>query len=111
MFFMLIAWTTVATPGDAARIAQGAVEARLAACVQVDGPITSWYHWEGRLESAPEYRLTFKLLPEQAGALEAWVAAHHPYEIPEWIVVPAEQVAEKYLSWARGTSTPGPSQK
>jgi periplasmic divalent cation tolerance protein len=108
---MLIAWTTVAAPEDASRIAQGAVAARLAACVQVDGPVTSCYRWEGRVESTPEYRLTFKFLPEQAGALEAWVTAHHPYEIPEWVVIPAEHFSEKYLSWARGTSTPGPSQK
>jgi periplasmic divalent cation tolerance protein len=111
MFLMLIAWTTVATPEDASRIAQGAVEARLAACVQVDGPVTSCYRWEDGIESALEYRLTFKLLPEQAAALEAWIHAHHPYKTPEWVVVRAEHLSEKYLSWARGTSTPGPFQK
>ncbi|HTT55864.1 MAG TPA: divalent cation tolerance protein CutA, partial [Opitutaceae bacterium] len=42
---MLIAWTTVATAADAARLAHGAVEAGLAACVQVDGPVTSTYRW------------------------------------------------------------------
>ena len=111
MFLMLIAWTTVATTEDASRIAQGAVEAGLAACVQVDGPITSCYRWKDRIESAREYRLTFKLLPEQAAALEAWIGAHHPYDTPEWVVIRAEHQSEKYLSWARGTSTPGPSQK
>jgi periplasmic divalent cation tolerance protein len=108
---MFLAWTTVATPEAASRIAQGAVDERLVACVQVDGPITSWYPWEGRIETAREYRLTFKFLPEKAGALEAWISTHHPYETPEWIVVRAEHVSEKYLSWARGTSTPGPFNK
>ena len=49
---MLLAWTTVATPEDAARLARGAVEAGLAACVQVEGPVVSHYRWEGRLETA-----------------------------------------------------------
>jgi periplasmic divalent cation tolerance protein len=105
---MHLAWTTVANAADADRLAQGAVAARLAACVQVDGPVVSHYTWQGRLETAREYRLLFKLLPEQAAALEAWVLAHHPYETPEWVVVPAERVSEKYLSWARSTSTPAP---
>jgi periplasmic divalent cation tolerance protein len=108
---MYVAWTTVATAEDASRLAQGALEARLVACVQVDGPVTSHYPWKGRIESAREYRLVFKFLPEQADALETWIGAHHPYDIPEWIVARAEHVSEKYLSWARGTSTPGPSQK
>jgi periplasmic divalent cation tolerance protein len=103
---MLLAWTTVATPEDATRLARGAVEAGLAACVQVEGPIVSHYRWEGRLETVPEYRLLFKFMPEQAGALAKWLQARHPYDTPEWVVVRAEQVSEKYLSWARGTSTP-----
>jgi len=105
---MLIAWTTVATAADAARLAHGAVEAGLAACVQVDGPVTSTYRWEGRVETASEHRLMFKLLPEHAAALEAWVRVRHPYATPEWVVVPSGHVSEKYLSWARSTSTPPP---
>jgi periplasmic divalent cation tolerance protein len=107
---MFLAWTTVAVFEDASRLAQGAVEAQLAACAQIDGPITSYYSWEGRIESAQEYRLVFKLLPEQTVAMEAWISAHHPYDTPEWIVVRAEHVSGKYLSWARATFTPGPSQ-
>ena len=109
---MLIAWTTVATLADASRLARGAVEARLAACVQVDGPVTSHYRWEGRIESAQEYRLMFKFLPEQAAALEAWIwrpASLRHARSGSWSR--AEHVSEKYLSWARGTSTPAPSQK
>ena len=105
---MLIAWTTVATPEDATRLARGAVEAGLAVCVQVEGPVTSHYRWEGRIEAVAEHRLMFKFLAEHAAVLEAWVRTRHPYEAPEWIVVRAEHVSEKYLSWARSTSTPAP---
>jgi len=98
---MLIAWTTLPTKAQADELAAAAVAARLAACVQVDGPITSHYIWQGTQEKSEEYRLTFKALPSQMEALQIWVHAHHPYEIPEWIVVKAEHVAEKYLSWAQ----------
>jgi len=105
---LLLAWTTVATPEDATRLARGAVEAGLAACVQIDGPVMSHYRWKGRVEAAAEHRLMFKLLPEHAAALEDWVRARHPYAVPEWVVVRAGHVSEKYLSWARSTSTPAP---
>ena len=105
---LYLAWTTVGTREDAERLARGAVDARLAACVQIEGPVESWYRWEGRTESAREFRLAFKCLPEQLAGLRDWVHAGHPYEVPEWIVVQAEAVSEKYLSWARENSTPAP---
>jgi periplasmic divalent cation tolerance protein len=105
---MLIAWTTVATRGDADRIAADAIAQNLALCVQIEGPITSHYRWEGRDAREEEYRLSFKVLPSHAKALEAHVLAAHPYDTPEWIVVRAERVGEKYLSWATANSTTPP---
>ena len=105
---MFIAWTTVASEEEANRLAARAVTAGLAACVQVEGPIGSHYLWQGRQECSREYRLMFKCLPERLGALETLVLASHPYDTPEWIVVRAEHVAEKYLSWARSNSTSAP---
>ena len=97
---LMIAWTTVATRADAERLAAGAVAAGLAACVQVDGPLSSFYRWEGELEKSEEFRLTFKCLPGQLSALQQQVLASHPYDTPEWIAVKATAVGEKYLSWA-----------
>jgi periplasmic divalent cation tolerance protein len=105
---MLIAWTTVTTREQADQLATGAVEQQLAACVQIDGPIASVYRWEGKLERAAEYRLTFKYLPENAPALARWVLSRHPYETPEWLVVSATEVGEKYLSWAKANSSNPP---
>ena len=105
---MLIAWTTVSSRAEADAIAHTAIQQGRAACVQIDGPITSIYHWDGQVETTEEYRLTFKLLPEQAAALEQLVHKMHPYDTPEWIVVPASHVSEKYLSWARTTPNSSP---
>ena len=102
---MLIAWTTLATRDKAEELARAVIEQRLAACVQIDGPIASHYVWQGRPERMEEFRLCFKFLPAQQKALEAWLFAHHPYDTPEWIVLRTESVGEKYLSWARTNST------
>lgn len=105
---MLLAWTTVANRADAERLAADAIAQNLAVCVQVDGPVTSHYRWQGRDERAEEFRLCFKLFEAHAAALEQKIVAAHPYESPEWIVVRAERVGEKYLSWANANSTTPP---
>jgi len=104
---MLIAWTTVSTGEDAEGMAEEVVKRGLAACVQISG-IVSHYRWEGKWERAPEFRLTFKLLPVQLPALEALVFEKHPYDTPEWIVIRAEKVSEKYLSWVEANLTSPP---
>ena len=105
---MFIAWTTVAEQADAERIAADAVARNLAVCVQIDGPITSHYRWQGKDERSEEYRLCFKCLVQRLAALEQHVLATHPYETPEWLVVRAERVGEKYLSWAEANSSTPP---
>lgn len=102
---MLVAWTTVTERTDADRLAAAAIGAGFAACVQIDGPITSHYRWQGRAEQAQEYRLCFKFLAPTADALKEQVLGAHPYDTPEWIVVRAEDVGEKYLSWAKANSS------
>ena len=97
---MWIAWTTVDSHEAAERLARSVMEHRLAACVQLNGPVTSYYWWQGKLEQAEEWRLMFKCTPDQLGVLEARIMAEHPYETPEWIAVRAEHVGEKYLNWS-----------
>lgn len=102
---LLVAWTTVATAADAEKLARDAIAQNLAACVQIDGPIVSHYRWQNQLERGEEFRLCFKFLPDQLVALEIFIRDQHPYDTPEWIVVPAVSVGEKYLSWARANSS------
>jgi periplasmic divalent cation tolerance protein len=105
---MFIAWTTVGKREDADRLAADVVAQGLAACVQIDGPISSHYRWQGRPERAEEFRLTFKCTAARLAALEVHVLTHHPYDTPEWLAVAAERVGEKYLSWAEANSTNPP---
>ena len=105
---MYVAWTTVAQRTDAETLASTLVTRGLAVCVQIDGPIISHYRWQGRAERSAEFRLTIKCTSTQLLAVESHVLAHHPYETPEWIVVQADRVGEKYLSWAEASSTNPP---
>ena len=100
---MLIAWTTVGILADADRLAADVVGAGLAVCVQIDGPVVSHFRWEGKHERVEEFRLCFKVMPDQLDGLRQQVLAAHPYDTPEWVVVRAEDVGEKYLSWAKAT--------
>ena len=97
-----IAWTTLPSRDEADRLAGGAVDAGLTACAQVDGPIRSHYVWEGRTQAEDEYRVTFKFAATRAQALESWVLAHHPYAVPQWLVVQADQVSPAYHAWVLG---------
>jgi periplasmic divalent cation tolerance protein len=103
---MFLAWTTFDDPEIAEQFAFDVVAEKLAICVQVDiNPIVSVYKWEGETQTAREYRVSFKCLPEQLDLLEQWVLERHPYETPEWLVLRVDRVGEKYLSWAEANGT------
>jgi periplasmic divalent cation tolerance protein len=91
--------TTVATQAAAERIAAALVEERLAACVQVAGPIGSTYRWEGAVERATEWYCHCKTTRARYPALEARVRQLHPYDIPEIIAVPIVAALPAYLAW------------
>lgn len=92
-----IVTTTVGSPADAERLAQGAVQAQLAACVQVEA-ITSHYVWDGQMECGAEWRLVCKTLPASAGALAAWLHAAHPYDVPQ-LLLRTEHADPAYAAW------------
>ncbi|MGH7631289.1 MAG: divalent-cation tolerance protein CutA [Gemmatimonadales bacterium] len=91
--------TTVATREDADRIAAALVEERLAACVQVAGPIASTYRWQGAVERAAEWYCHCKTTRARYPALEARLRALHPYQTPEIIAVPIVAGLPAYLAW------------
>ncbi len=101
---LMIGWTTVVTRAQADALARDIIAQNLAACVQIEGPIISHYRWNGKEEETAEFRLCLKFLSEREPALSNWLLRHHPYETPEWITVRAENVSEKYLSWAKANT-------
>lgn len=96
-----VGWTTINGRENAEKLARGSILNQLAACAQVEGPITSYYLWEGELESVQEYRVTFKFASETSVKLQNWLKDNHPYEIPQWVTVEAQDVSAEYLQWVR----------
>jgi periplasmic divalent cation tolerance protein len=95
----LMAMTTTDAPEDAERLARDLVERRLAACVQVLGPISSTYRWQGAIETAQEWLCLIKTTAGRFGALAAHIEIHHGYETPELTAVPIDQGSPGYLAW------------
>lgn len=96
---------TAASREEADRIAEDAVERRLAACAQVQGPIASVYRWEGRLEHAAEWYCHLKTTRARAAALEARVRELHGYRNPEIIALPIVAGSAEYLRWIASETT------
>jgi periplasmic divalent cation tolerance protein len=91
--------TTTAEKKDADALAKAVLDKRLAACVQVSGPIDSSYWWNGRLESAREWTVTMKTRRDLYANLEKLLLATHPYDQPEIIATPIVEISPGYLKW------------
>jgi periplasmic divalent cation tolerance protein len=91
--------TTTQTKEEAEKIAGVLVEERLAACVQVIGPITSTYRWEGAVEKEEEWLCTIKTKRSLWGEVEHAIKSLHPYEVPEMVALPVVAGSSEYLRW------------
>ncbi|MFV0462814.1 MAG: divalent-cation tolerance protein CutA [Nostocoides sp.] len=90
---------TVPDPELAQLIATELVQARLAACVQILGPMLSVFHWRDELQTNREYLLTVKTLDAAFEALSAKVTALHTYDLPEIVALPILRVTPEYAQW------------
>ena len=84
-------------------LARAALQARLIACANLIPKIESHYRWQGKIESASEVLLVLKTQKSKLAALEKLVLARHPYDTPEFIVLPLSAGNKKYLAWLAQT--------
>ena len=91
--------TTIDSKEAAQRIAEAIVSQRLAACVQVSGPITSTYWWQGKLEQAEEWLCTMKTRRDLYEKLEQAIRAVHSYDEPEILATLVAMGSRGYLEW------------
>ena len=91
--------TTLADSGTAEELAGAAVEKALAACAQVEPPITSHFVWKERVEACREIRIAFKVSAHKRDALVDWLKERHPYEVPEILFWPASSGDPAYRAW------------
>ena len=90
----------------ARKLAQAALRARLIACANLIPSIESHYWWQGKVERGNEVLLVLKTTGKKLSALEKLVLAKHPYDTPEFVVLPISQGNRRYLDWLSGSLRP-----
>lgn len=96
--------TTFASRKQAEDCARRLVDGRLAACVQVEGPMTSVYRWQGAVETSREWRCTCKTSVERQASCVAAIIADHGYSTPQ-ITVAELTCSASYAAWVRESVT------
>ena len=91
--------TTTKTEEEARTIAAALVERRLAACVQVRGPISSTYRWRGEVITAEEWQCVAKTRAALFERVEEVIVELHSYEVPEILAVPISAASRDYCRW------------
>lgn len=81
-------------------IADAALEARLAACANIEGPVTSSYRWKGVIEQSFEFILWLKAPEANWAKIDDMVQRLHPYDVPAIVAMPLTHVSSAYEAWA-----------
>jgi periplasmic divalent cation tolerance protein len=81
------------------KLARAALAARLIACANLVPRIESHYWWQGKIEAGAEVLLLMKTTAARLRALEKLIVAKHPYNTPEFIVLPVSRGSRRYLDW------------
>ena len=103
----VIVLSTLPAGSDGGALAKALLEARLAACVNILSPMTSVYRWKDTIEIEVEHQVVIKTTRARVPALWDKVRVLHPYEIPEFVVLPIADGNDAYLKWI-GSSTAEP---
>jgi len=91
--------TTIGSKDAAEQLARQLVERRLAACVNIVGPVGSVYRWKQKIEHEQEYLLLIKTTAGRLAGLQVALKQLHPYELPECVAMAMEGGSEEYLAW------------
>lgn len=94
--------TTTEHREDAEAIARTLVEERLAACVQIVGPVTSIYRWQGKVNTTEEWQCWAKSRRDLYDRIEETIRRLHPYQVPEILAVAVLAGSADYLAWLDG---------
>lgn len=83
----------------ARQLAAAALAGRLAACANLIPAVESHYWWQGKIERGAEVLILFKTTRRRLAALEKLILQKHPYDTPEFVVLPLQAGTERYLDW------------
>ena len=97
--------TTAPDREEAENLAEGILDNRLAACVQM-ADIRSFFLWEGAMQKESEVALYIKTTEARYSDLEAYIQEYHSYDVPEIIKLPVTGGLPGYLNWLESTTAP-----
>jgi periplasmic divalent cation tolerance protein len=83
----------------ARNLAQAALTARLIACANLIPKVESHYWWRGKIEKGSELFMIMKTTKAKLAALEKLILEKHPYDTPEFLVLPVNSGNPSYLDW------------
>jgi len=92
-------YVVFANSGEAERVGRAVIEERLAACVNILGPVRSIYRWQGAIETADEVAAILKTTSAAADRLITRIAELHSYDVPCIATWPIDKVLATYADW------------
>jgi len=92
-------------PAAAEGLAETLVGERLAACVNLVGPVRSIYRWDGAIQKDDEILAVIKTTAARFDAMAARLRELHPYQVPEIVALPVGAGHAPYLDWVRAETT------
>lgn len=95
----LLVLVTAPNLRTARHLAKAALKARLIACANIVPKVESHYWWQGKLEVGNEVMMVLKTTHARVAKLERLILAGHPYDTPEFIVLPLKAGNGRYLDW------------
>lgn len=105
----VVVLSTLPSDQEAASIARALIDDRLAACVNILPAMTSVYRWTDGVQQGTEHQLVIKTTRSRVAALWEKLEALHPYDLPEFVVLPIVDGSELYLKWIRDATSVSPA--
>ena len=106
-----VVFITAPDQRTARALATSALRHRLAACVNLLPGVESHYWWKGKLELGKEVLLILKTTKRLLPALAARIFAEHPYDTPEFVVLPVNRISRRYAEWLGGSVEAAPRRR
>lgn len=94
-----IVFVTAPNTRVARSLARAALRSRLAACANLMPRVESHYWWQGKMEKSAEALIIFKTPVSRLKDLEKLILREHPYDTPEFVILPLTGGNERYLDW------------
>ncbi|MFN3152796.1 divalent-cation tolerance protein CutA [Bremerella sp.] len=101
----IVVQTTTGSSADAEKLAEIIIANSQGACVQIIGPMTSVYRWQGAIQKDEEFLLSIKTTSQVFPSLAELIRQHHSYDVPEIIAIPIVDGSSEYLEWVAQSVT------